>query len=265
MALEIMRDPRIRAVPYRDLIPVSRWEVWKELLLCFPWIGIGLVLAHFGYYLLALPFSFMFFLTGLRVVHNAYHYAIGIGKAPTEWVMYLLSVTMQSSMHALQLTHLHHHKHCMDDEDVEAASARMAGWKALLFGPMFYWMIHRKGIELARPRQKRWIAFELGTLAVWLPLVLFVFHSPVLIYHVIAMTIGQCLTAFFAVWTVHHDCDREHYIARTLRNRFKSVIAFDMFFHLEHHLFPTVPTCHLSELSKRLDDHAPELKRYQVY
>jgi len=43
------------------------------------------------------------------------------------------------------------------------------------------------------------------------------------------------------------------------------VIAFDMFFHVEHHLFPKVPTCHLNELSKRLDEAAPELSKLQVY
>jgi fatty acid desaturase len=84
-------------------------------------------------------------------------------------------------------------------------------------------------------------------------------------YHVIAMVAGQCLTAFFAVWTVHHHCDRTHYIARTLRSRIKNRITFDMFRHIEHHLFPRVPTCHLPELSRRIDLAAPELKSKIVF
>ena len=75
----------------------------------------------------------------------------------------------------------------------------------------------------------------------------------------------KCLTAFFAVWTVHHHCDRTHYIARTLRNRIKNRVTFDMFRHIEHHLFPRVPTCHLPELSRRIDMAAPELKRKIVF
>jgi fatty acid desaturase len=67
------------------------------------------------------------------------------------------------------------------------------------------------------------------------------------------------------VWTVHHDCEASREIARTLRNRLKSTIAFDMFFHVEHHLFPRVPTCRLPELARRLDQVAPELSRKQVY
>ena len=87
---------------------------------------------------------------------------------------------------------------------------------------------------------------------------------PVLKYHVIAMAIGQCLTAFFAVWTVHHDCDRSHYIARTLRGRILGLITFDMFYHVEHHLFPQVPTCRLPQLAARLDQAAPELQTKRV-
>ena len=83
--------------------------------------------------------------------------------------------------------------------------------------------------------------------------------------HVVVMGIGQCGTGFFAVWTVHHDCDESHHIARTQRGRFKNWISYNMFFHVEHHLFPAVPTCHLPELSRRLDRVAPELQEKNVY
>ncbi len=67
------------------------------------------------------------------------------------------------------------------------------------------------------------------------------------------------------MWTVHHDCDRWHQLARTLRNRFKSALAFGMFYHLEPHLYPRVPTCDLPILARRLDQTAPDLARQQVY
>jgi len=265
MSLEIMRDPRVRSVEWRDLMELSQWDIVKELLLVLPWVSTALVLAHFKLYIFALGFSFVFFLCGLRVVHNAYHYALGIPRLATECVMFVLSLMMLSSMHALQQTHLHHHSHCMDDEDAEAASARMKGWQAIAFGPYFYYLIHRKGIELANAKQKRWIVAEFLCIAAWVYVALAVLDIRILQYHVCAMLVGQCLTAFFAVWTVHHDCDRSHFIARTLRNPIKSLIAFDMFFHVEHHLFPAVPTCKLSTLAKRLDQAAPELSSKQVF
>src|SRR6185503_476968 len=104
----------------KDLLALSRWEIFKEIVFYLPWLTISLVLAHYKLYPLSLGFSFIFFLCGLRVVHNAYHYAMGISRPATEWVMFVISVLMLSSMHALQQTHLHHHKTCMDEDDVEA-------------------------------------------------------------------------------------------------------------------------------------------------
>src|SRR5262249_38760538 len=252
MSLEILRDARIRSVPWRDLVHLSRVEVVKELLLSVPWLAASLALAHGGYYVPALGFSFVFFLTGLRQVHNAYHYALGIPRAATEWVMFVLSVLMLGSMHAVQFNHLKHHKHCMDDEDVEAASARMSAVGALLVGPWFPAHMHLKALQAAPARQFQWIVAELLANVAWIAVVFAFLEVAALKYHVMVMAIGQCLTSFFAVWTVHHDCDRSHFIARTLRNRLKSLLFFDMFFHVEHHLFPKVPTCHLAQLTRRL-------------
>jgi fatty acid desaturase len=53
-------------------------------------------------------------------VHNAYHYALGVSRAATEWVMLALSVLMLGSMHAVQVNHLRHHRYCLGEEDVEA-------------------------------------------------------------------------------------------------------------------------------------------------
>ena len=99
----------------------------------------------------------------------------------------------------------------------------------------------------------------------WVGLALGLLELKPLHYHILAMAAGQCLTAFFAVWTVHHDCDRLRFIARTLRGRLKNVISFNMFLHVEHHLYPRVPTCHLARLAERLDAAAPELQQKRVF
>ena len=79
-------------------------------------------------------------------------------------------------------------------------------------------------------------------------------------YHVIAMGVAQCLTAFFAVWTVHHDTADARYPARTQRGRLRNFVSYHMFLHVEHHLFPQVPTCHLPTLARRLDRVMPDLQ-----
>jgi hypothetical protein len=52
-----------------------------------------------------------------KSLDNAYHYALGLPRWLTEWVMTTLSVLMLGSMHAVQFHHLRHHKHGLDDED----------------------------------------------------------------------------------------------------------------------------------------------------
>ena len=79
------------------------------------------------------------------------------------------------------------------------------------------------------------------------------------------MLVGQCLTSFFAVWTVHHHCEPEGLFARTIRSRLVARLTYNMFFHLEHHLFPGVPTCKLHVLAERLDAVAPRLAAKKVF
>ncbi len=265
MALEILRDPRLADVEWKDLCSLTRLEVVTEVLIYTPWLVASLVLAHFGWYIPALGASFMFFLCGLRQVHNAFHYAVGVSPTAHEWLMFILSPLMMSAMHAVQWNHLRHHRHCMDDEDVEAMSAKMPGWKALLTGPQFPIMLHRTALQKGSPRLRRWIHAELASMVAMLVLAFVIVDWAFLQYHVIAMIVGQSFSAFFAVWTVHHDCDRNHYIARTIRNPFKAFVTYDMFYHVEHHLFPTVPTCKLPTLAERLDRVAPELKTKLVF
>jgi fatty acid desaturase len=264
------RDERLLNVEWRDLLPLSRAEVVYETLITTPWLAGSLAAWHLAttrhpvFAAVALVSAFFFFLTGLRQVHNAYHYALGLGRRSTDLTMLALSAAMMSAMHAIQATHLNHHRHCLDDGDVEGRAATQRWWQALVGGPAFAVHLQRSGWALADRRARWWIAAELTALAgmalaavliEWLPLRA----------HVMTMIAGQCFTAFFAVWTVHHDCQPLGRIARTQRGWFKNIVSYDMFHHLEHHLFPAVPTCHLPELSQRLDRVAPEYKNLTVY
>lgn len=268
--LSIASDPRLKAVKWRDLVKVRPVEVWLELAISVPWLAGALafdhlaVTRHWGFFAGSLVCSFYLFLTGLRQTHNAHHYALGLSKRATEWAMFALSVLMMSSMHAIQVTHLHHHKHCLDEEDVEASTAKLSALGALLFGPRFITGLHYHALRLAKRRQRRWILFELGALLAWSLLVWLVLDVPALKVHWALMVLGQLCTGFFAVWTVHHGCDAER-IARTQRGWLKNLISYDMFFHLEHHLFPAVPTRRLPELARRLDEAVPDLRKKMVY
>jgi fatty acid desaturase len=260
-----VKDPRVHTVQWRDLVGLNRLEVINELTLPLPWFFLSLCFAHFHLYVIALGFSFIFFLTGLRVVHNAHHYALGIPQRATEWVMFILSFLMLGSMHAVQVNHLRHHLYFMDKEDIEAVSARLKWWQAILIGPLFPFLLNHKALSVGTRRQVIWMKAELFMSGLMILSAYSLYLPGEFKYHISTMLVGQCLTAFFAVWTVHHDCDRYNQIARTIRNRIKTLITFSMFFHVEHHLFPNVPTCHLHRIAERLDAVAPDLCKKRVF
>ena len=139
---DIFHDPRVRGIAWRDLVPVSRVEVVRELLLPALWLSLSLVAAYVGWYAVALPLSFIFFLTGLRIVHNAFHGALGLPRPMDGLVLWVMSLIMLGSMHAVRFNHLRHHSHMLTDDDVEGRSAAMPAGRALLFGPAFTVLLH---------------------------------------------------------------------------------------------------------------------------
>src|SRR5712691_7810896 len=222
---EQLPDAVLRQVTWRDLVALTPVEVARELVLPVPWLAASLAAAEYGLYPLALAFSFVFFLAGLRIVHGACHYAVGLSRRASD--------------------------------DIEAMGARGSAWRAIRLGPRFPVRLHRAALAGASHRERRWMLAELvGNLAV-VGLVAGILPERVLLYHLSAMAIGQCLTAFFAVWTVHHDCAEAAPPARTIRHPVRSIVTFNMFFHLEHHLFPQIPTAHLPALARRLDAAVP--------
>lgn len=251
-------------VPWRDLVALSPLEKLWELTLCWPWLALSIVLYAQSWWWAGALASFYFFLTGLRQSHNAQHYSLGVARWIQDVVLAVLSVAMLASMHAVQVTHLHHHRHCLEPEDVEGSTARMPWWRTLLTGPLFPLRLHRAAWRLGDPVKSHWIAMELVLIALWCAVVWFVFDWPALQWHTAAMLLGECCTGFFAVWTVHHDSDDHHRMGRTQRGRWINAVTYSMFFHAEHHLYPAVPTIHLSELARRLDLVAPSLQTHRV-
>ena len=251
------------SIEWKDLTELSKWDVFHNLTLSIPWLLASWVLYAFGYTVLGLGCSFRFFMTGLRQVHDAYHYLLGVSRVKTEALMFVQSVLMLGSMHAIQINHLRHHRLCMQAEDIEAMSARMPAWRAILMGPFFPWRLHKKALAIGTKNQRAWIGAELLANVVWVVLVFVFLDVQWLKYHVCAMAIGQCLTSFFAVWTVHHDCPDDR--ARTIRGKWRGLVSYNLFFHAEHHLFPRVPSRNLPMIAQRLDKVAPHLTTYRVF
>lgn len=254
----------LRKVEWKDLRKLTTKEILIENNLTIPWFVISITLAYFGYYLIALPFSAFFFLTGLRQVHNGFHHSLGTSKFLTWLSLYLNSVLMMVSMHAVKFNHIRHHKYCLSEEDQEGKSAHMTWYGAILYGPIHMFKIHQITGKIGNKKYRRNMFWELFSIAL-LVTAIFYFSIHWAIYHFFVMIIGEFLMAFFAVWTVHHDTHEDPSLARTQRKGWKNKLTFSMFYHLEHHLFPAVPTIKLPELAARMDAVLPEMEKKSTF
>lgn len=254
----------IRSVEWKDLKKLSLNEMLVENNLTIPWFIISLTFAYYGYYILALPFSAFFFLTGLRQVHNGFHNSLGTNRFLTWLSLYINSVLMMASIHAVKFNHIRHHKYCLGEEDYEGKSARMTWYGAIFYGPVHMYLIHKVTLQLGNKSYKRNVVIELLSI-IFFAVIVFYFHIDFLMYHIIVMLAGEFLMAFFAVWTVHHDTHDTPELARTQRTGWKNAVTFSMFYHLEHHLFPAVPTIKLPELAKRIDAVLPEIEKKSAF
>jgi len=261
--MNLLQDKRLKSVRWKDLTALSVKETFIENSINIPWLVLSLFFAWKHWYIMALPCSFLFFLTGLRQVHNGFHYTLGTSKQLTELTIVINSVLMITAMHAVKFNHMRHHKYCLQDADVEGHCAKMTALQALLYGPVYIYRQHAEALRGGNKSIIQFIGAEL-LLTITFGIAAFALHIGFLEYHIITMAAGECCTAFFAVWTVHHDCDEEVF-ARTLSNRWKNRFTYNMFYHLEHHLFPKVPTIKLPELSKRLKEEIPDLQAKEVF
>lgn len=254
----------LRAVVWKDLKQLSLKELLIENNLTIPWFITSITFAYFGYYWLALPFSGFFFLTALRQVHNGFHNSLGTNKFLTWFTLYSNSLLMLVSIHAVKFNHIRHHKYCLSEEDYEGKSAGMTWYGAILYGPVHMFLIHKVTLQQGNRDYRRNVLLELASIAVVISTVCY-FRIHFLMYHMAVMVIGEFLMAFFAVWTVHHDTDDHPELARTQRVTWKNRITFSMFYHLEHHLFPAVPTIKLPELARRIDEALPEIAKRPTF
>ena len=257
-----MRHPSLASVEWQDLRQLSLGETVYNIFLSLPFLLLSWWSAWQGWWLLALVATFFFFTAALRQAHDCYHRTLGVSKVATELMLFLLSITMLCSTHAIRHTHLNHHRVPLGDSDVEGNWARLPWYQAILGGGLFSIAIQWFGLTHGSRRNRMLVGFDLLLIFAVIATAFITMH-PVLMYHVLVMILANTMVGFFAVWSVHHGCDDMVY-ARSERHLLINVLTFNLLYHIEHHLFPAVPTNHLPRLAKRLDAVAPQWTQQPV-
>lgn len=247
-----MCDRKLERAPvgirWSDLQPMSRAETLRELLLPLPWLAASLALYATPGWPLGFLAAFMFFLCALRLNHEAIHGNLGLSRRGDHAVLHVLSFLMLGSNHAVAHGHMLHHRHAMGPEDFEGRCGHMSLAEVLIYGPRFPVDILRAAWGSGKPALRRRVAVDvvlniaLAAPALW--------WGGVLLFHLAAMAIAQCLTALFAVWITHRGASERGVVALARA-------AYLMFYHREHHLFPRVPVHRLPILAERLDRGVP--------
>lgn len=266
----------VAAVVWQDLRQLSSLQIIYNLILPYPFLLLSWWLASQSLYLLACGASYLFFAAAFRQAHDGYHHSLGVSRNVITGLLLLLSVLLFTSLHSIRASHMEHHRDPLGDNDVEGNLAKMRWWQALLGGMTYRLDIYRQGLRLSNRSNRRWAWLEFSLIAVVITIVsiltlcamlstitpAYAVLVQVLNYHLLTMLLANASVGIIAVWGVHHDCDET--VARTERYELVNLLTFNLLYHVEHHLFPAVPSNHLPELAKRLDATAPQLTHQHV-
>lgn len=273
----------VKEVEWKDLRSLTKAQVVYNLVLPYPFLLLSWWFASQSLYVFACSCTYLFFASAFRQAHDGYHHSLGVGKRSTTMILMLLSVLLMTGLHSIRATHMQHHRNPLGEDDLEGSLAKLAWWQALIGGIRYRFDIYKRGMQLssANNRCKAWVEFALIGIVITLIGAAAGFSLwqtdlaagsgystytaivQVAVYHLIVMLSANSIVGLIAVWGVHHDTE-EQTIARTERNKVVNLLTFGLLFHVEHHLFPAVPTNNLPKLAQRLDLVAPHLSEKRV-
>ncbi len=242
----------------RDLLVVSPAQRIWSVLRPFLCVAAYFAFAFHGWWIPAvLAVAGLMFITYVSTSHDLLHRTLGFPRWLNECLLSVVEMLALRSGHAFRISHLCHHRHFPDDEDIEGRVAKMPLWRALIEGigqqsRLFLWAWPR-----ARRDEKFWMAVE----ALWAAIfaacsLLFVHQTVVLLVYLILVVTSSWLYPVATVW-IPHRADGEHALFQThaVRGRFIPELFLQHTYHLEHHLYPSVPSFNWQKLATRLDPY----------
>lgn len=240
-----------------DLLRTTPWQRRWALARPFVLVALFAFTWWLGWWWLSPPIVFLIFIAIVTVTHDVVHGSLGLSPRQTEWWLFLLGAVLFESGHAYRTTHHQHHRVFPGPDDPEGDPARMSLWQAILWGPLFLpklwlWSYRR---HAGNAVQQRWLLVE-AAWAIFFPLFTIVamrWSLGPLAYAALAI-VGSWVYPLLTVHLPHRDYGESPLQqSGTIRGWFIPRLFLELTYHLEHHLYPAVPSHHLSKLSKRLE------------
>ncbi len=240
--------------------PQQRWLALSRPFICI--IAYGMA-AYLQWWWLAPIIVFLTFVAVVTVTHDVVHKTLGLNQRQTDLALFLMGAVLMESGHAYRTTHIQHHRLFPSDDDPEGYPAKISMLAAILYGPVFlyrlwWWAFQR---NKGKAKARLWLVVEacLPFLIITVGLLLWQRTPAVLIYAVLAI-IGSWVYPLLTVHLPHKDYGETPLTqTHTLRGRIIPALFLELTYHLEHHLYPQVPSHHLAELAQRLDPFFKEV------
>lgn len=241
-----------------DLLEMS--AAFRAFTLVLPFLATALffVPAAFGRWWLAVPaVGVQTFCTYASVSHDLVHGTLRLGARANDVLLAVVELLGLRSGHAYRASHLFHHRRFPDPDDLEGAPARMGLARVLLEGPVYLPRLTVWAWRQARRHERAWIAAECAAIAAVIALALSLWlggRTPVLAVYVGLVVAASWAFPFVFVYLMHDAApESELFQTRAVRGRIVPALMLHHTYHLEHHLYPTVPARNWRALARRLD------------
>jgi len=240
-----------------DLTQISGLRRTLSLALPFIWFALYFLFATWHWWAAAIVCTIcLSFVTYGSVSHDLVHGNLSLRKGTNSALLSVIELLALRSGHAYRLAHLHHHARYPQSDDIEGAAARMSFARTLLEGNVFQPRIWKWAV--ARPSRDRWIIIFEGIACLGLLILAFIVIPVTYVFavYVVLMIMGSWIIPLITSYFPHDPAGSNELLqTRLFRGKVFSIIALERLYHLEHHLFPSVPHHNWPELGRRLDPY----------
>ncbi len=254
--------PRLRELG-TDLIRLNNyqifWTIFKPFL--FSFLTFLFFMSEF-YSLSIIALVALQFNTYVSSSHDLVHNALRLPKRWNEVLLFLLELLSLRSGNAFKVSHLNHHRCFPGHDDFEGKSIYNSFISTILSGPTYIISIYFWSLKNGSKRDKKWILTEGILIGFYVLTAILSFQFfPGLLFYFLALYITSWVYPLFTVY-IPHVLNFEHPIYQTIKFRgpIISLIFANHNYHLEHHLFPSVPHQNWRKLGKRLDPFLTDKK-----
>jgi beta-carotene hydroxylase len=243
----------------RDLLVLSTFNLIATIVTPFLFFVLYFAFSVYGFWVLAIVCTMaLSFASYGSTSHDLVHENLNLNKSFNNILLSVIEAICFRSGHAYKLSHLYHHKRYPHEDDVEGRAARMSLIATLFEGVIFQLKLFAWAVSFHRHHKYFKVVLLEGVIV--LMLVAFCIYSlsftNIYFVYMCLMIAGSWIIPLVTSYAVHTpDGVNDLHQTRLFRGQFFSLIAFNHLFHLEHHLYPTVPHKNWRKLSQRLDSY----------